>query len=83
MMAESVNARRCEASVPADKDMIIGRLAELGMVGHHGVREKGGATNAAANSRHSKQAACGKATAGRDGTHELDRRVARAVRRGW
>ena len=82
-MAESVDARRCEASVPADKDMILGRLAEFEMVGHHGVREKGGAKNAAAKSRHSKQAASGKAIVGRDGTHELNRRIARAVQRGW
>lgn len=62
-LAESVDAMSAEASVPADKDMILSRLGELG----YSWDEKGVATK----------------KSGRDGTHELNRKLARAVRRGW
>lgn len=62
-LAESVDAMGAEASVPADKTMILSRLEELGYTWD----EKGVA----------------KEKNGRDGTHELNRKLARAVRRGW
>jgi hypothetical protein len=62
-LAEGVDATAAEASVPSDKAMILGRLAELG----HSWDAEGVATP-----KH-----------GRDGTHELNRKLARAVRRGW
>ncbi|KAK3288247.1 hypothetical protein CYMTET_4266 [Cymbomonas tetramitiformis] len=52
-LANGVNALHAEASVPADKTMILGRLEQLGVV------------------------------AQRNGVHELNRHLARAVRRGW
>ena len=62
-LAESVDAMSAEASVPADKDMILSRLGELGCSWD----EKGVVTK----------------KSGRDGTHELNRKLARAVRHGW
>jgi hypothetical protein len=54
-LSVSVNVTEAEATVAADKQMILARLAELGV----GTRSH------------------------RDGTHELNRKLARAVRRGW
>ena len=62
-LAESVDAMSAEASVPADKAVILSRLEEL----VYAWDEEGVATK----------------KSGRDGTHELNRKLARAVRRGW
>ena len=52
-LSSSVDAMKAEATVPADKQMILARLSQLGLAGH------------------------------RDGAHELHRKLARAVRKGW
>jgi hypothetical protein len=62
-LAESVDAAAAEATVAADKAMILSRLVELGCA----PEDKG----------------AGAKKGGRDGTHELNRKLARAVRRGW
>ena len=54
-LSAGVDATKAEASVPADKAMILARLKELGF-------DK---------------------VAARDGVHELNRKLARAVRHGW
>ena len=52
-LSASVDATEAEATIAADKQMILARLAELNVSGH------------------------------RDGAHELNRKLARAVRHGW
>jgi hypothetical protein len=52
-LAAKVNASEADATILADKEMIIARLQDLGV------------------------------SSGRDGTHELNRKLTRAVRHGW